>query len=139
MASLAAAGVVSFQSYFAIPAVVSYYIFLYMIVRGCTEVALFHPTLRRITSSEPPFDKNSNSTSSLLAAALKVYSSPSKDLSVDEFFRQRYPFMFENTRPYKYRVTLKEPLMYINVGSANKKKGELVDEDQLELNDNDFK
>ena len=138
MASLAAAGVVSFQSYFAIPAVVSYYIFLYMIVRGSTEVALFHPALRALTSSEPAFDKNSNSTSSLLTAALKVYSSPSKDMSVDEFYRQKYPFMFENTRPYKYRVTLKEPMMYINVGPNNATKEE-SDGDQMQLNDDDFK
>jgi len=140
VASLAGAGLILFQSYFEIPAVVSYYIFLYMFVRGATEVALFHPFLRKISNSEPAFDSNPATTVALLKSAMKVLNRPteSDQFSVDQFYREKYPFMFENTRPYKYRVTLKEPLMYINVGPSHSKSVE-NEESQTLFDDSDFK
>lgn len=71
---------------------------------------------------------------------MKVLNRPteSDQFSVDQFYREKYPFMFENTRPYKYRVTLKEPLMYINVGPSHSKSVE-NEESQTLFDDSDFK
>ena len=109
-----------------------------MFVRGATELALFHPFLQKLSKSEPAFDANSAKTKSLLKAATKVVNRPKiDDFLIDQFYRQKYPFMLENTRKYKYRVDLKEPLMYINVGPTSiPPKSE--NDDQF-FDDSDFK
>ena len=112
-----------------------------MFVRGATELALFHPFLRKLSNSEPAFDANSAKTKSLLKAATKVVNRPkigeSDDFLIDQFYREKYPFMLENARKYKYRVDLKEPLMYINVGTtSNPPKS--VEDDQF-FDESDFK
>jgi hypothetical protein len=138
VASISGAGLILFQSYFSIPAVVSCYIFLYMFVRGATELALFHPFLQKLSNSEPAFDANSAKTKSLLKAATKIINRPKvDDFLIDQFYREKYPFMLENARKYKYRVDLKEPLMYINVGTTSNP-SKSVEDDQF-FDDSDFK
>jgi len=138
VASISGAGLILFQSYFSIPAVVSCYIFLYMFVRGATELALFHPFLQKLSNSEPAFDANSAKTKSLLKAATKIINRPKvDDFLIYQFYREKYPFMLENARKYKYRVDLKEPLMYINFGTTSNP-SKSVEDDQF-FDDSDFK